>query len=195
MKKSISCILCGMLVLSSFLVAGTSINEKQKIQTPENTLLEEYIPVIFWVNITVASDGRPVIQLHDIDSVINNWTDENHIVKIMSKIDNPFNNTGARSYYWRIAEWSNQSSKLKSWLMFWVANGNVKTQQSSWISNLHIEWKAGDNDTIIKEFPIDIVINPLAAFQICMWVGWVSENVLYHMWSALDYNPITTVTI
>ena len=186
MKKWICCIICGTLVLSSFLAAGTIIQDQQKNQTPITASVEEYIPTIFYININVLFGGRLEVSLEPRHGSVNNWTGENQKVKVVARITNINNQTGSTTFFWRIAEWI-EPPELIAWIRFWLTHGNVIPTPKQWIAKLTVNWSASEPDYIEKEYNISITINQNAAFEICMW--------LYHpLWnkdlSGIKYTPM-----
>jgi hypothetical protein len=186
MKKWIICIICGTLVLSSFLAVGTTINDRQKFQTPIKMSEGDYTPILFEINVTVFFNGGFDCELHDRHLAINNWTGSDHNVTIRVNINNSYDNTGSTNVYWRIAEWR---APPLSTLTFFLTHGNVKPKSIPQIclTKLPIEWKAADDNITTIDFIIPIVINPAVAFEICTFVYHPTIN---YDWSSIDYTPM-----
>jgi hypothetical protein len=197
MKKWISCLLCGMLVICSVLAAGTSLNEEKIVKTAPRTLEQEYVPVMFEIHLNVDSDGTYAVELADQHYEISNWTNtEHHEVIVREIISNPYNNTGSTNCYWRIAEF--QLEGIWGWLLFWLMHGRVKPTESQndflGMTIEKIEWGAADPEVKVIDTIIGIEIDPTQEFEIDMWLnhGIFGRDILgIHDWSSIKYSPMT----
>jgi len=174
MKKWICCLLCGTLVLSSYLSAGTSLNCNQNVQTPKNASEPEFIPTMFELTVTVKPDGTHTFEIDAHHWTINNWTPtQHHEINFLITVMNPYHNTGSTTYSWRIAEWIAEG--LIGWIFFWLKHGNVVPTdyyQPNFFgtTKMKINWSAADPDVKIYNETIGIDINPDEACKICIWL-------------------------
>jgi len=196
MKKWICCLLCGTLVLSSFLAAGTSLSYNQKGQPPKNASEPEFIPTMFKLTVTVAPDGTYSLEMDDIHwDHLNNWTmSVHHEVQVQITINNPSKKTGSTSYRWRIAEYVTEG--IPGWIVFWWKHGNVVPtdyNQPNFLgtTKMKINWSAADPEvrTYNDTFGIDIVFEK--PIQIVMWLSHKGN----HDWGKVQYYPFGTMNI
>ena len=167
MRKLISWIVCGTLVLSGVLAAGTSLRNQHENDTFLDTLINDSAPLLLMMDIVVWFNGRVEVQ---VSCGPKDWTGEIHNVTFRVTITNLYNNTGSFSFYWRLAEWI-EPPELIAWLHFWLTHGNVIPIPKQWIAKLTVNWSATDPDITVKEYIIGIKINQNVAFEIGLWFG------------------------
>jgi|GEM_PF-2545129 len=180
MKKWISWMLCGTLVLSSFLAAGTTYSNQSSIQTSEKV----YDPIISDIVIDVGFDGTYECEFFCSETTINNWTSNLQSITIRITINNPWNNTGSHTVWWRIAEYP-ASGKLWSFLTFLIKHGRVEPVQKPLLFTPYtISWKATDNSTTIIDWtiPIKIVYTDTFVFAVCF-----ADSIFHYILCKVSY--------
>jgi len=180
MKKWISLLLCGTLVLSSFLAAGTIYNNQTSIPTSKNA----YVPIIFGINIDVHNDGTYACEFDDREITVNNWTGMYQNVTVIINITNAWNNTGSHKVWWRIAEYP-ASGKLWSFLTYLLFHGAASPViHQLLLSPKIISWKAADNDTTIIYWTIPIKIASTESFEFDILVA---DGITHMDWGKVNY--------
>jgi hypothetical protein len=179
MKKWISLLLCGTLVLSSFLAVGTTYNNQTPIQTSKN----EYVPVIFDIGIDIGSDGNYECQFYDRETPVNNWTGRFQNVSVNITIENPWNNTGSHRVWWRIAEFP--IAGPLAFITFLISHGRAEPVINQvFLTPYTISWKAADNETTFIPWTIPIKLAYTETFEFDILVG---DSIFHYDWGQVNY--------